>query len=67
LNPQAQIVVHAELLSDVPLLYAAGANYVSAPRLLEAGELLRVLEAVEKSLLDEMRKEQAEKLEERSE
>ena len=67
LNPHAQIVVHAELLSDIPLLYAAGANYVSAPRLLEATSLLGVIEAVEKKLLDEKRKEQAGQLEERRE
>ena len=67
LNPNAQIVVHAELLSDIPQLYAAGANYVSAPRLLEATNLLSVIEAVEKKLLDEKRKEQAGQLEERRE
>ena len=67
LNPQAQIVVHAELLSDIPLLYRAGANYVSAPRLLEAKDLLNVLDAAEKELLNEKRAEQEEQLEERSE
>jgi hypothetical protein len=35
LNPTAQIIVHAELLSDVPALYEAGASYVSTPRLLK--------------------------------
>ncbi|HEX5398123.1 MAG TPA: cation:proton antiporter [Verrucomicrobiae bacterium] len=58
LNPSARIVVHAELLSDVPVLYAAGASYVSAPRLVEAADLLRAVEAVEKDLLDQKRKEQ---------
>jgi len=53
LNPQAQIVVHAELLSDIPVLYAAGASYVTAPRLIEAADLLHVIEAAEHRLLDE--------------
>lgn len=67
LNPKAQIVVHAEKLSDIPGLYSDGANYVTVPRLLEAGDLLKVLEAAEKNLLDQKRKEQAEQLEERNE
>jgi Kef-type K+ transport system membrane component KefB/Trk K+ transport system NAD-binding subunit len=67
LNPRARIVVHAELLSDIPQLYAAGASYVTAPRLLEASDLLRVLDAAEKNLLDEKRRAQAAQLEERSE
>ena len=67
LNPAAQIVVHAELLSDISLLYAAGANYVSAPRLLEATELLRTIEAAEKKFLTDKREEQAEQLEDRNE
>jgi len=67
LNPTAQIIVHAEKLADVPALYAAGANYVTAPRLLEAADLLRVLDAAEKKLLDQKRQEQIEQLEERNE
>jgi Trk K+ transport system NAD-binding subunit len=67
LNPAAQIVVHAELLSDVPKLYEAGASYVSAPRLLEAADLLHAIEAAEKKLLEEKRGEQMEKLEARNE
>jgi len=67
LNPEAEIVVHAELLSDIPLLYAAGASFVTAPRLLEAANLLHVLEAAEKKLLDQKRSEQAKRLEERKE
>jgi Kef-type K+ transport system membrane component KefB len=67
INPHAQIIVHAELLSDIPQLYAAGANYVSAPRLLEAIDLLHVLDAAEKELLDDKRKEQEEQLEDRKE
>ncbi|HEX4343386.1 MAG TPA: cation:proton antiporter [Verrucomicrobiae bacterium] len=67
LNPTAQIVVHAELLSDIPLLYTAGANYVSAPRLIEATDLLRAIEAAEKNLLDHKRADQADQLEDRNE
>ena len=67
LNPAAKIVVHAELLSDIPLLYAAGASFVTAPRLLEAANLLHVLEATEKHFLDAKRGEQLQQLENRSE
>ncbi len=67
LNPHGKIIVHAELLSDVPALYAAGADYVSAPRLLEAADLLQVVEAAEKNLLNDKRREQEKLLQERSE
>jgi Kef-type K+ transport system membrane component KefB len=67
LNPKAQIVVHAEQLRDIPMLYAAGANYVSAPRLLEAVDLLRAIDAAEQRLLGDKREEQTEQLEERNE
>jgi Kef-type K+ transport system membrane component KefB len=67
LNPTAHIIVHAELLSDIPALYDAGANYVSAPRLLEASDLLNAIEAAEKKLLEEKRTTQAERLEARDE
>ncbi len=67
LNPTAKIVVHAELLTDIPALYAEGANYVSAPRLLEATDLLKVLEAAEHNLLDEKRQEQTSQLADRRE
>ena len=67
LNPHGQIVVHAELLSDVPALYEAGASYVTVPRLLEAADLLRVVEAAEKNSLAYKRSEQEMFLKERSE
>ncbi len=67
LNPRAKIIVHAELLSDLPALYAAGASYVSAPRLLEAADLLHTIEAAEKDLLEEKRTVQTEQLEARNE
>ena len=67
LNPRAKIIVHAELLSDIPALYAAGANYVTTPRLLEAADLLHAIESAEKNLLDEKRKEQENELKGRNE
>ena len=67
LNPHAQIIVHAEQLHEVPTLYAAGANYVSVPRLLEAADLLSAIDAAEKSLLADKRGELTEHLEERNE
>jgi Kef-type K+ transport system membrane component KefB len=67
LSPEAQIIVHAEKIADVIQLYGEGANYVTVPRLLEATELLKVLDAAEHNLLDEKRKEQAEQLEQRNE
>ena len=67
LNPTAQIVVHAELLADIPALYAAGASYVSTPRLLEAADLLNVIEAAGKQLLEQKRSAQSERLETRDE
>jgi len=67
LNPHAKIIVHAEKLADVPRLYAAGADYVSAPRLLEAGEILKVLEAAEKNLLPQLGAQQSERLAARNE
>ena len=67
LNPAAKIIVHAELLADIPVLYSAGAGFVTAPRLLEAADLLGVIEAAEKDLLDQKRAEQLKQLEGRNE
>jgi len=67
LNPAAKIIVHAELLTDVPKLYAAGASYVTAPRLLEANDLLQVIEANEQNLLDQKHQTQLKLLEKRHE
>jgi Kef-type K+ transport system membrane component KefB len=67
LNPTAHIIVHAELLSDIPALYEAGASYASAPRLLEAADLRHAIDAAEKKLLEEKRAAQLEKLETRNE
>ena len=67
INPDAEVIVHAERVADVPALYAAGASYVMAPRLLEAAHLLDLLEAAEKRLLDDQRTHQAELLKDRQE
>jgi Kef-type K+ transport system membrane component KefB len=67
LNAKAKIIVHAELLSDVPKLYAAGADYVTTPRLLEAADLLQVIEATEQDLLDQKHQAQQKLLENRKE
>lgn len=67
LNPRAKIVVHSELLGDIPDLYAAGASYVTAPRLLEAANLLSVIEAAENHLLDQKIEEQLRQLAGRTE
>ena len=67
LNPDAKIIVHAELLADVPKLYAAGASYVTAPRLLEAADLLQVVEAHEQNLLEQKQHTQLKQLEQRPE
>jgi Kef-type K+ transport system membrane component KefB/DNA-binding NarL/FixJ family response regulator len=67
LNPDAKIIVHAELLADVPKLYAAGASYVTAPRLLEAADLLHVVEAAEQKLLEQKHLAQLKQLESRQE
>ncbi len=55
LNPAAKIVMVAEVLSEVPALYAAGADYVSVARLDEAADLCEVLQAADCDLLDEKR------------
>ena len=67
LNPHGKIIVHAELLSDIPVLYEAGASLVTAPRLLEASDLLRAIDAAENNLLHSKRSDQEMLLKERSE
>ncbi|MBC8002381.1 MAG: cation:proton antiporter, partial [Opitutaceae bacterium] len=53
INPTAHVITHAELFTDVPKLYAAGASYVSVPRLIEAIELFEVLRAARIRMIDE--------------
>lgn len=67
LNPDSLIVVHAETLSDVPSLYEAGADYVTTPRLLEASDLLHVLESAEKDMLKTKREEHEKNVRDRNE
>ncbi len=67
LNAHGKIIVHAELLSDLPVLYKAGADFVTAPRLIEAADLLRAIDAAEKNALDHKRSDQEMVLKERSE
>ena len=55
LNPTAKIIATAEVLSQVEVLLAAGADYVSLPRLREASDLLEAVRAATKGLLDEKR------------
>jgi len=67
LNERAEIIGHAERLDDAAALYAAGASYVVTPRLLEARELLDVLDAVDNHLIAEKTCEQLARLENRNE
>lgn len=67
LNPAATIIVHADLISSVDELYAAGASYVSVPRLLEAAHLLEVLDSARKNLLAEKTGAQRERMAGRNE
>ena len=53
MNPGAMIVAVAEVLSEIPALYEAGACYVSVARLDEASDLCEVLQAVDSGLIDE--------------
>lgn len=67
LNPEARVIMHAELFQDVPKLYAAGANFVSVPRLTEASELLEVIDAARNRLLEERKSAQEIELQDRRE
>jgi Kef-type K+ transport system membrane component KefB/voltage-gated potassium channel Kch len=55
LNPGAKIIVTADVLTDVPALYGAGADYVSVGRLDEAANLCAALEAADAGLLEKKR------------
>jgi Kef-type K+ transport system membrane component KefB len=57
LAPDAKILVTAETLDAVPILYAAGADYVSVGRLFESGDLLSAMQAVDSNKLPEKRAE----------
>ncbi|MEO6054666.1 MAG: cation:proton antiporter [Chthoniobacterales bacterium] len=53
LNTTAQIIAPAEVLTDIPLLYEAGANYVFVGRLNEATDLTAAIRAATEGLLDQ--------------
>ncbi|MDQ3199838.1 MAG: cation:proton antiporter [Verrucomicrobiota bacterium] len=55
LNPKAQIIATAEVLSQADALLAAGANYVTIARLHEANDLLEAVRAATEGLLGEKR------------
>jgi voltage-gated potassium channel Kch len=57
INPTAKIVSTADMLHDVGDLYAAGADYVTVPRVSDAHELYKVIEAADNSLLGDKREE----------
>jgi voltage-gated potassium channel Kch len=55
LNPKARIIATAEILAQVDLLLAAGADYVTVGRLREANDLLEAVRAATEGLLKEKR------------
>lgn len=55
LNPTATIIATAEVFSELPVLYAAGADFVRVPRLDEAEELCKILYAANTGQLPEKR------------
>ena len=55
LNPRAKIVVTAESVEEALALYAAGADYVTLPRLLTAGRLRQVLDHIDAGDLEVVR------------
>ncbi len=67
INPTAQIIAPAEQLSDVPKLYAAGASFVSVPRMTEAKVLRDAIVAARENRLHHQRDELHRDLHERQE
>jgi Kef-type K+ transport system membrane component KefB len=67
INPTAKIISTADLLGDVSDIYAAGADYVTVPRLSDAHELFAVINAADQSLLPAKRSELDVQLAERRE
>ena len=67
INPNARIIAHAELFEDITKLYAAGANFVSVPRLVEAQELYEIVLAAKQDQLELKRQQQDEELNDRRE
>jgi Kef-type K+ transport system membrane component KefB len=67
INPTAKIISTADLLSDVPDIYAAGADYVTVTRLSDAHALYEVIDAADQGLLEEKRADMDAQLAERRE
>jgi len=67
INPRAQIIVSADVLSDVPRLYAAGASFVSVPRMTEAKVLRDAIRAAREDRLHHHREALTQELHEREE
>jgi voltage-gated potassium channel Kch len=67
INPSAKIISTADVLGDVNDIYAAGADYVTVPRLSDAHALYEVIEAADQGLLDAKRAETDAELAERRE
>lgn len=67
INSKAKIIAHAELFEEIPKLYAAGADYVSVPRLIEAGVIRDVILAARENRLEEKRAELERELVDRKE
>ncbi|UFS74357.1 cation:proton antiporter [Tardiphaga sp. 37S4] len=67
INPTAKIISTADVLGDVSDIYAAGADYVTVPRLSDAHALYEVIEAADQGLLDDKRAEMDAQLAERRE
>ena len=59
--------MHAELYTEIPKLYAAGADYVSVPRLVEATTLVDVILSSRAGKLEMRREELDRELKDRNE
>lgn len=55
INPTARIIATADFLADVADIYAAGADYVTVPRLSDAHTLFEAIDAADQGLLAEKR------------
>jgi Kef-type K+ transport system membrane component KefB len=55
INPTAKIIATADVISQATKLLDAGADYVTVPRLRQAGDLLEAVRAATEGLLDEKR------------
>lgn len=67
LNPTAKIIATADVLAGADQLLDAGADYVTVPRLYQAGDLFEAVRAAREGLLDEKRAALREILRERRE